>query len=283
MTKKTNTRTRRKTDGTDICNFGVNIRTTAIVSQGNATTNTTTDNDLSDIGVCNCLSCGKIYDCRGLVHTSQVRLIQSGGVCSFCGSLVPRIAERLQGIPCIPASDTGEAYELKDRLVEYDRDSASRTQVIDDQNEYYDILQANAWLSDEERQEMMNVMEQEEGEQHGASRALVVTFDVFGRRSAAPSCILVDGEEGEEEKDKTLLQVAQERAMAERPYGGGRSVVGPDAACCHVSSTSSFQASSMRNTNSNKKGPSQSFLEDFSKSYLSQLLHQHHPSSRSTK
>jgi hypothetical protein len=158
----------------------------------------------------------------------------------------------------MPVSDRqDEAYELKDRLVEYDRDSASRTKVIDDQNDYYDILQANAWLSDEERQDMASRMRMLEAEEQETSSSMVVTFDVFGRRSAAPCIVVVHDDEEEEEEESSseveqLLKVAQDRAMEERPYGGGRSVVGPDAALCNANYVMQ-----------GRKGQNQSFVEDF--------------------
>lgn len=42
------------------------------------------------------------------------------------------------------------ALELKNRLVEYDRNSAKRTTVIDDQSDFFEI-DSNAWLNDEVR------------------------------------------------------------------------------------------------------------------------------------
>jgi len=220
----------------DIIDFGVNIKTTTIRSRG--------ERKHKENIVCNCLSCGKIYDCR-----VDRRVVENGGVCTFCNSLVPRIAQELFSDMPMPVSDRqDEAYELKDRLVEYDRDSASRTKVIDDQNDYYDILQANAWLSDEERQDMASRMRMLEAEQETSS-SMMVTFDVFGRRSAAP-CIVVVHDDEEESSD--LLKVAQDRAMEERPYGGGRSVVGPDAALCNANYVMQ-----------GRKGQNQSFVEDF--------------------
>lgn len=41
-----------------------------------------------------------------------------------------------------------EARALKDRLVEYDRDSRKRTTVVDDQNDFFEI-DTNAWLDPE--------------------------------------------------------------------------------------------------------------------------------------
>lgn len=45
---------------------------------------------------------------------------------------------------------TEEAIAFKNRLVEYDRNAAQRTQVVDDQSDYFEI-DSNAWLSPEVR------------------------------------------------------------------------------------------------------------------------------------
>lgn len=88
--------------------------------------------------VSNCLSCGKIV-CE-----------QEGeGPCSFCGALVLREGSTYAGLDeSLPLqSDAGEAAEAyAKRLVEYDRNAAARTTVIDDQSDYYEI-EGNSWLS----------------------------------------------------------------------------------------------------------------------------------------
>lgn len=92
--------------------------------------------------VSNCLSCGKII-CE-----------QEGeGPCSFCGALVLREGSTYAGLeldeilpPTSDAEAAAEAYAK--RLVEYDRNSAARTTVIDDQSDYYEI-EGNSWLSKE--------------------------------------------------------------------------------------------------------------------------------------
>jgi hypothetical protein len=48
--------------------------------------------------------------------------------------------------PTSDAEFAAEAYAK--RLVEYDRNSAARTTVIDDQSDYYEI-EGNSWLSNE--------------------------------------------------------------------------------------------------------------------------------------
>lgn len=43
---------------------------------------------------------------------------------------------------------TIRAYELKDKLLQFDRETAKRTQVLDAQSDYYT---SSTWLSDEEK------------------------------------------------------------------------------------------------------------------------------------
>lgn len=93
--------------------------------------------------VSNCLSCGKIV-CE-----------QEGeGPCNFCGSLVLKEGSSYAGLDeslsaLTGAEATAEAYAK--RLVDYDRNSAARTTVIDDQSDYYEI-EGNSWLSMEVNQ-----------------------------------------------------------------------------------------------------------------------------------
>ena len=84
----------------------------------------------------------------------------SGGTCSFCGERVAltykdRAAQQEQAAASSSAqpqdaADTAAAVAFKDRLVEYDRNSARRTNVIDDQSDYFEI-DTNAWLTDQVR------------------------------------------------------------------------------------------------------------------------------------
>ncbi|KAL6997318.1 hypothetical protein U1Q18_007443 [Sarracenia purpurea var. burkii] len=88
--------------------------------------------------ISNCLSCGKIV-CE-----------QEGeGPCHFCGALVLREGSTYAGLEegAFPLSDAEAAAEAyAKRLVEYDRNAAARTTVIDDQSDYYEI-EGNSWLS----------------------------------------------------------------------------------------------------------------------------------------
>lgn len=90
--------------------------------------------------ISNCLSCGKIV-CE-----------QEGeGPCNFCGALVLKEGSSYAGLeeslpPLSDAEAAAEAYAK--RLVDYDRNAAARTTVIDDQSDYYE-LDGNTWLSKE--------------------------------------------------------------------------------------------------------------------------------------
>jgi hypothetical protein len=68
----------------------------------------------------------------------------------------------------------------QDRLVEYDRNSAKRTSVIDDQSDYFAI--DNVWLDDAERRVLLDRQRLiEEAEAERGSR-ITVAVDLMGRQ-----------------------------------------------------------------------------------------------------
>ncbi|KAJ6814754.1 activating signal cointegrator 1 [Iris pallida] len=147
--------------------------------------------------VSNCLSCGKIV-CE-----------QEGeGPCSFCGALVLREGSTYAGLDdfSAPASATEAAAEAyAKRLVDYDRNSAARTTVIDDQSDYYEI-EGNSWLSGEEKDRLR--MKQKEIEEANEARKgkVIVTFDLLGRK------VLVDKDDAEElDSEYRILRPEEER------------------------------------------------------------------------
>lgn len=87
--------------------------------------------------VSNCLACGKIV-CE-----------QEGeGPCKFCGALVLKEGSTYAGleVAAVPLTeDEAAANAYAKRLVDFDRNAAARTSVIDDQSDYYD--EGNSWLS----------------------------------------------------------------------------------------------------------------------------------------
>ncbi|PON93617.1 Zinc finger, C2HC5-type [Trema orientale] len=147
--------------------------------------------------ISNCLSCGKIV-CE-----------QEGeGPCNFCGALVLREGSQYAGLdeslPLISdAEAAAEAYAK--RLVEYDRNSAARTTVIDDQSDYYEI-EGNSWLSMEEKELLRKKREEIEEEEKAKRSRVVVTFDLVGRK------VLVNKDEVEELKSESgILRPPDER------------------------------------------------------------------------
>ncbi|KAG4930018.1 hypothetical protein JHK82_047089 [Glycine max] len=133
--------------------------------------------------VSNCLSCGKIV-CE-----------QEGeGPCHFCGALVLREGSSYAGLeeslpPLSESEAVAEAYAK--RLVEYDRNSAARTTVIDDQSDYYEI-DGNSWLSKEEKELLKKKQEEMEEAEKAKRNRVVVTFDLVGRK------VLVNKDEASE-------------------------------------------------------------------------------------
>ncbi|KAI3736805.1 hypothetical protein L2E82_26792 [Cichorium intybus] len=149
--------------------------------------------------VSNCLSCGKIV-CE-----------QEGeGPCSFCGALVLREGSTYAGLeeeigPLSDAEAAAEAYAK--RLVDYDRNSAARTTVIDDQSDYYEI-EGNSWLSMEEKELLRKKKEEIEEAERANRSKVVISFDLVGRK------VLLNEDEASEQFEKSiLLQPANEREV----------------------------------------------------------------------
>ncbi|XP_030937162.1 activating signal cointegrator 1 [Quercus lobata] len=149
--------------------------------------------------VSNCLSCGKIV-CE-----------QEGeGPCSFCGSLVLKEGSTYAGLDeSLPlqsdAEATAEAYAK--RLVEYDRNSAARTTVIDDQSDYYEI-EGNSWLSKEEKELLKKKQEEIEEAERAKRNKVVVTFDLVGRK-----VLLNEDDVSELESENRILRPPDEREV----------------------------------------------------------------------
>lgn len=146
--------------------------------------------------ISNCLSCGKIV-CE-----------QEGeGPCNFCGALVLREGSSYAGLDqgAVPISDAEEAAEAyAKRLVEYDRNSAARTTVIDDQSDYYEI-EGNSWLSKEEKELLRKKKEEIEEAERAKRNRVVMTFDLVGRK------VLLNKDEAAELQKGILSRPAEEK------------------------------------------------------------------------
>ncbi|KAL1814739.1 hypothetical protein ACET3Z_017313 [Daucus carota] len=147
--------------------------------------------------ISNCLSCGKIV-CE-----------QEGeGPCNFCGALVLREGSSYAGLEVseIPLSDTEVAAQAyAKRLVDYDRNSAARTTVIDDQSDYYNI-EGNSWISPEEKELLRKKQEEIEEDERAKRSKVVMTFDLVGRK-----VLMNEDEISEEFQNSLLLRPADER------------------------------------------------------------------------
>ncbi|BET01177.1 ASHypothetical protein domain [Nesidiocoris tenuis] len=109
----------------------------------------------------NCLSCGRIV-CE-----------QEGpGPCLFCDSVVqPRgVPQNLGKVE----SSLESALELKERLLEYDKTSESRTKVIDDENDYFSTN--SVWLSKEQKEALRKKEEELQALKHSRARNILIDF-----------------------------------------------------------------------------------------------------------
>jgi len=115
------------------------------------------------------------------------------------------------------SEDSKKAVEFKDRLVDYDRNSAQRTTVLDDQSDYFEI-ETNVWLEEKEKRELRMRRELEEEMEKSHRRQVHYTIDLLGRR------IFVSKDASPSEETERIAQAAMEAAestSAEIPQGGG--------------------------------------------------------------
>jgi hypothetical protein len=176
--------------------------------------------DLFERRVANCLSCGKVFD--GREGTPEiVAFVNRGGACDFCGAQVALTyaAAREQSMAIEGAAgaagaggvggegdasaqaSTAAARDLKDRLVTYDRESARRTTVLDDQSDFYEVsqLEGDAWASEDDRAAARARAEIEraaEAEAEARRRKFSVTLDLLGRRVLRAEPAPGGGEQG---------------------------------------------------------------------------------------
>ncbi|CAM9940095.1 unnamed protein product [Ectocarpus fasciculatus] len=135
--------------------------------------------------VTNCTDCGKIA------------CVKEGGFgCSFCDCRLPTTGREPRqaaagdgggdgaaGAGAAPQSAAlKEALERKDRLLLFDRTSASRTRVLDDQGDYFT---SHNWLSQREREKgeaEEKARRDDAASRRGARRQVKMSIDIMGRR-----------------------------------------------------------------------------------------------------
>ncbi|XP_072320998.1 activating signal cointegrator 1 [Eucyclogobius newberryi] len=144
----------------------------------------------------NCISCGRIVCDQ-----------EGSGPCLFCGSLVctkeeqeilQRDSNKSQKLRKKLMGDGGErdslphqeakmkaglekAVQHKDKLLEFDRNSVRRTQVLDDESDYF-AADSNQWLSPGEREKMRKREEELREIRHASRKDRKITLDFAGRQ-----------------------------------------------------------------------------------------------------
>ncbi|XP_018620872.2 activating signal cointegrator 1 isoform X1 [Scleropages formosus] len=150
----------------------------------------------------NCLTCGRIV-CEQ----------EGSGPCLFCGSLVctkeeqevlqrdsnksQKLRRKLMGDHGTPSeaaerehlpsqearmkAGLEKAVQHKDKLLEFDRNSVRRTQVLDDESDYF-ATDSNQWLSQMEREALRRREEELRQLRHASRRDRKITLDFAGRR-----------------------------------------------------------------------------------------------------
>ncbi|CBJ31541.1 similar to thyroid hormone receptor interactor 4 isoform 4 [Ectocarpus siliculosus] len=162
--------------------------------------------------VTNCTDCGKIA------------CVKEGGFgCSFCGCRLPTTGREPRsaasggvdgaaGATAPQSAALKEALERKDRLLLFDRTSASRTRVLDDQGDYFT---SHNWLSQREREKgeaEEKVRRDDAASRRGARRQVKMSIDIMGRRvieTQDPGEGRADGGGGEGEADDDASKKTQ--------------------------------------------------------------------------
>lgn len=130
----------------------------------------------------NCIKCGRIV-------CSQ----EGSGPCLFCGQLVctreekevlnrgSRKSEQLMKKLMTTSNAQEKAEFHKNTLLEYDRTSEKRTQVIDDESDYFSV-DNDKWLNKEQRQKLKERQKELHEQRHGSRLNQKFTFDFAGRK-----------------------------------------------------------------------------------------------------
>ncbi|XP_002731363.1 activating signal cointegrator 1-like [Saccoglossus kowalevskii] len=148
----------------------------------------------------NCIKCGRVVCDQ-----------EGAGPCFFCGSLVcsseqleilarnshksEKLMRKLMGDVIVKDKALGtvekdssklcsgldKAIMHKNKLIEYDKTSARRTHVIDDESDYF-ATDTNRWLSKKEREVLKNREDELREQRHGSRRGKKITLDFAGRK-----------------------------------------------------------------------------------------------------
>ncbi|XP_031704086.1 activating signal cointegrator 1 isoform X2 [Anarrhichthys ocellatus] len=188
----------------------------------------------------NCISCGRIV-CQQ----------EGSGPCLFCGSLVctgeeqeilqrdsnksQKLRKKLMGDPAerdyLPRQEAKmkagleKAVQHKEKLLEYDKNSVRRTQVLDDESDYF-ATESNQWLSPNEREKLRKQEEELRELRYASRKDRKITLDFAGRQ------VLDEGNNLNEyynKLDETLMAMNSDSTSKSPVYSkrqGGRQTLG---------------------------------------------------------
>lgn len=126
----------------------------------------------------NCLCCGIIYCVE-----ERSFLQSSAGKCVFCSSTECKLAPR-EAITALQQQPqtTINAYNLKDKLLQFDLECAMRSHVRDAQADYYE--NADVWLSEDEKARIdeKQRLRREQLKPSNRCKLLSLAVDKTGRR-----------------------------------------------------------------------------------------------------
>ena len=180
----------------------------------------------------NCLNCGKVA-CEA----------EGYGPCTFCGAMVTPLKSRQRGggggkgstaaVMSLPANasdkekaDAEKAMKLKKNLIEFDRTSAQRTVIYDDQEDYYSTSE---WLSPEERKRMQEEAQRAQEEKQLAKEEQRKTYVAFGFAGRTVSVVSgkdvaemkrAEGVLPESQKPKGLNRIVQSKPSRASKHTG---------------------------------------------------------------
>ena len=102
-----------------------------------------------------------------------------------------------------------KAEQHKNTLLEYDRTSEKRTQVIDDESDYFSV-DSEKWLNSEQRKKLKEHEKKLWEQKHGSRLNKKYNFDFAGRKIVEET---VDLDSYNPEKDETLKSIFQAKLM----------------------------------------------------------------------
>jgi len=159
----------------------------------------------------NCLSCGRIVCAQ-----------EGSGPCLFCASLVVTREEQLvldkknkksEMLYKKLAGDSRSQYQAaldnKERLLDYDANSAKRTQIIDDESDYFSV-DSNKWLTPQQREALRKKKEELHEERHKSRLDRRITFDFAGRKVVEDDSVV----EYDMNQDTKLLELFKNDAFS---------------------------------------------------------------------